>query len=69
VFVSGELGLVKPNADIYEHVIAELGITPAELLFVDNKSENVEGARAVGGDGHVFTDAAGLEAWLRGLQA
>jgi len=69
VFVSGELGLVKPNADIYEHVIAELGITPDELLFVDNKSENVEGARAVGGDGHVFTDAAGLEAWLRSLQA
>lgn len=69
VFVSGELGLVKPNADIYEHVIAELGITPDELLFVDNKSENVEGARAVGGDGHVFTDAAGLEAWLRSRQA
>lgn len=69
VFVSGELGLVKPNADIYEHVIAELGITPADLLFVDNKSENVEGARAVGGDGHVFTDAAGLESWLRELAA
>ncbi|TYL52458.1 HAD family hydrolase [Agromyces mariniharenae] len=69
VFVSGELGLVKPNADIYEHVIAELGITPAELLFVDNRSENVEGARAVGGDGFVFTDAAALEAWLRSLAA
>jgi putative hydrolase of the HAD superfamily len=69
VFVSGELGLVKPNADIYEHVIAELGITPAELVFIDNKSENVEGARAVGGDGHVFTDAAALEAWLRSLEA
>lgn len=69
VFVSGELGLVKPNADIYEHVIAELGIAPEELLFVDNRAENVEGARAVGGDGHVFTDAAGLERWLRGLTA
>ena len=61
VFVSGELGLVKPHAAIYEHVIDELGITPSELLFVDNRSENVEGARAVGGDGHVFTDAAALE--------
>lgn len=69
VFVSGELGLVKPSAEIYEHVIAELGITPAEFLFVDNKSENVEGARAVGGDGHVFTDAAALESWLRSLAA
>ena len=69
VFVSGELGLVKPHAAIYEHVIDELGITPAELLFVDNKSENVEGERAVGGDGHVFTDAAALEAWLRSVAA
>ncbi len=69
VFVSGELGLVKPHAAIYEHVIDELGIAPSELLFVDNKSENVEGARAVGGDGHVFTDAASLEAWLRSLAA
>ena len=69
VFVSGELGLVKPHAAIYEHVIDELGITPAELLFVDNKSENVEGARAVGGDGHVFRDAVALEAWLRSVAA
>ena len=67
VFISGELGLVKPEPEIYEHAIAELGIDHADLLFVDNKSENVEGARAVGADGHVFTGAAGLEAWLRGL--
>ena len=69
VFVSGELGMVKPHAPIYEHVIDELGIRPSELVFIDNKSENVEGARAVGGDGHVFTDAAALEAWLRRLAA
>ncbi|MDF0514710.1 HAD family phosphatase [Agromyces sp. H3Y2-19a] len=67
VFVSGELRLVKPDAEIYEHVIDELGIQASDLLFVDNKSENVEGARAVGGDGHVFTDASGLERWLRSL--
>ncbi|KRE26092.1 HAD family phosphatase [Agromyces sp. Soil535] len=69
VFVSGELGLVKPHAAIYEHVIGELGITPAELLFVDNRTENVDGAKAIGGDGHVFTDAASLESWLRSLAA
>ena len=67
VFVSGEIGLVKPEPDIYLHVIEALGIEPADLLFVDNKAENVDGARGVGGDGHVFTDAAGLESWLRGL--
>ena len=67
VFVSAELDLVKPDAAIYEHVIDELGIAASEFVFVDNKAENVEGAKAVGGDGHVFTDAATLEAWLRAL--
>ncbi|GAA1748996.1 HAD family hydrolase [Agromyces humatus] len=67
VFVSGELGLVKPEPEIYRHAMAELGIEPADLLFVDNRAENVAGARAVGGDGHVFADASELEAWLRGL--
>ncbi|WP_127792960.1 HAD family phosphatase [Agromyces sp. LHK192] len=69
VFVSGELGLVKPDAPIYERVIADLGITPDRFVFVDNKAENVEGAIAVGGTGHVFTDADALEAWLRELAA
>ena len=61
--------MIKPGADVYHHIMSELGIGPSEFLFVDNKAVNVEGARAVGGDGHVFTDAAGLESWLRGLAA
>ena len=69
VFVSGELGLLKPDADIYEHVITELGIAASDLVFIDNKAVNVDGAVAVGGAGHVFTDAAALESWLRGLVA
>ena len=69
VFISGELGMIKPGADVYHHIMTVLGIEPSEFLFVDNKAVNVEGARAVGGDGHVYTDAAGLESWLRGLPA
>jgi putative hydrolase of the HAD superfamily len=69
VFVSGELDLVKPSAEIYEHVMAELGIAASDLVFIDNKSVNVDGAIAIGGAGHVFTDAAALESWLRELAA
>ncbi|ANJ27626.1 HAD family hydrolase [Agromyces aureus] len=69
VFVSGELGLVKPDAAIYEHVIAELGIEPSQFVFIDNRADNVAGSLAVGGDGFVFTDAASLESWLRELAA
>ncbi|GAA4367940.1 HAD family hydrolase [Agromyces bauzanensis] len=69
VFVSGELGLVKPHAAIYEHVMSELGVSPREFVFIDNRSENVEGATMLGAAGHVFTGAATLESWLRGLGA
>jgi putative hydrolase of the HAD superfamily len=69
VFVSGELGTVKPSAEIFEHVMAELGVTPAQTIFIDNKAENVEGARALGIAGHVYTSAEDLRAYLQTLAA
>ncbi|WP_295125511.1 HAD-IA family hydrolase [uncultured Leifsonia sp.] len=69
VFVSGELGTVKPGAEIFEHVMAELGVTAEQTVFIDNKAENVEGARALGIAGHVYTSAADLRAYLESLAA
>jgi putative hydrolase of the HAD superfamily len=63
-YVSGELGLLKPEADIYRHVLDDLGITPAEAIFIDNREPNVAGAEALGITGHVFTDATRLRAFL-----
>jgi putative hydrolase of the HAD superfamily len=68
-YVSGELGLLKPNADIYRHVLGDLGITPDEAVFIDNREANVAGAEALGITGHVFTDPARLRAFLAGLTA
>ncbi|RDV45592.1 HAD family phosphatase [Leifsonia sp. ku-ls] len=69
VFVSGELGTIKPSAEIFQHVMAELGVTPAETVFIDNKEANVRGAEALGISGHVFTTAQDLRAYLEGLAA
>ncbi len=66
-YVSGELGLLKPHAEIYRHVLRDLGVTPAEAVFVDNRASNVAGAEALGITGHVFTDAARLRAFLASL--
>lgn len=68
VFVSGELGVIKPSPAIFETVMRELGITPAQTVFVDNKEVNVRGAEALGITGHVFEGAAGLRAFLTSLQ-
>ena len=46
--------MVKPNADIYEHLLREYGLEPEECVFIDDRAENVEAARALGMKGIVF---------------
>jgi putative hydrolase of the HAD superfamily len=45
---SYELRKVKPQPEIYLDAIRGVGVEPSEALFLDDKTENVEGARAVG---------------------
>jgi putative hydrolase of the HAD superfamily len=66
-YVSGELGLLKPHAEIYRHVLGDLGIAPAEAVFIDNRESNVAGAQALGITGHVFTGPRPLRAFLASL--
>ncbi len=47
-FVSYQIGLMKPDREIYDHVIDELGTEPATILFIDDNQMNVDGARAAG---------------------
>jgi FMN phosphatase YigB (HAD superfamily) len=54
-FLSHELGLVKPDREIFEHVVDGLGCDPAEVLFLDDNQLNVDGARSVGLDAHRVT--------------
>ena len=65
-FLSYELGLVKPDAELFHRVAADLEREPSEILFVDDNRLNVEGARAVGIDAHV---AAGPDATREVLAA
>jgi putative hydrolase of the HAD superfamily len=66
-YVSGELNLLKPHAEIYRHVLDDLGITAGQAVFVDNRESNVRGAEAIGITGHVFTDPAALRAFVTSL--
>ena len=47
VFLSYLLGVQKPDSAIYEHVIKEAGVRPERMVFVDDRSENIEAARAL----------------------
>jgi epoxide hydrolase-like predicted phosphatase len=48
IVISAEVGVVKPDPEIYHIILERLGVAPAEAVFVDDFSENVVGARAVG---------------------
>jgi putative hydrolase of the HAD superfamily len=56
--LSCRIGLVKPEPAAFEWCIRALGIEPAEILFVDDREENVRAAQACGMQVHLFTDAA-----------
>lgn len=45
---SAEIGVAKPDSRAYQSVLTGLAASPDEVLFVDDRPENVDGARAIG---------------------
>jgi putative hydrolase of the HAD superfamily len=48
VVISGEVGLYKPQPEIFKLGAEQVGLAPAQCVFVDDLVENCEGAEAVG---------------------
>lgn len=64
VSVSGELGLIKPDREIYDHHVSAFGLEPSATLFIDDSQKNVDGAIAAGWHAVQFTGAKKLKADL-----
>lgn len=47
-FASHLLGKIKPDIEVFEHVLAELGCAADKILYVDDNRVNVEAARSLG---------------------
>lgn len=60
IVVSGEIGLLKPDAAIYRHLLETYGLTAADCVFIDDSAANVAGAEAVGLTGLHFRSPDGL---------
>lgn len=48
LYLSYEIGLRKPNTDIYEYVLADAGIKAEESVFLDDSRHNLPPAEQVG---------------------
>lgn len=52
--VSAFVKMIKPNADIYELLLNKYDLKAQECVFLDDRTDNIEGARKVGMHGIVF---------------
>ena len=48
VFLSSSIGLRKPDAAAYDHVVRAIGVPAERIVFFDDVTANIEGARARG---------------------
>ena len=48
MFLSSSIGLRKPDAEAYDHVVRAIGVPAERIVFFDDLAENIEGARARG---------------------
>lgn len=67
VIVSYEAGVMKPDAAIFDAVVSAAGVTARRVLFVDDRPENVDGAKRAGLQAVQFTGVARLERDLKDL--
>jgi HAD superfamily hydrolase (TIGR01509 family) len=66
LYISVEVGVRKPDNEIYELLLNETGLDPRECLFIDDKKKNVDAAIGLGFVGHMYEGPESLEAYLVG---
>ena len=68
IVVSGEEGLIKPDAAIFRVLCERHRLAPATCLFIDDNPVNVAAAAALGFAHHHFVNAAALRTCLNDLR-
>lgn len=68
VIVSGEVGLAKPDPEIFRYALGRFNLDPDLTVMVDDTEENLTSAAEVGLQTLLFTSAEQLRADLAGLQ-
>lgn len=67
VYYSGRYGIRKPERKIFEIVFSDLGVRPGDVIFLDDREENVAAARKLGVRGVVFQNASQAEKALNSI--
>ena len=66
-YLSHEIGHLKPDRAVFEHVLADLGCPPRQVLFLDDNQLNVDAAQAVGLQAYRAVGIEAVQSVLRSL--
>jgi FMN phosphatase YigB (HAD superfamily) len=58
IIISGNLGIVKPQPDIYIQTLNKLNVAPEETIFVDDRQVNVDAAQKLGISSLLFNNTS-----------
>ncbi len=64
IVVSGRVGLIKPDREIFEYLMQTYDLEPGDLFFIDDHEPNISAARSLGIRAHQFRGAARLHTEL-----
>jgi HAD superfamily hydrolase (TIGR01509 family) len=61
IVISSEVGLIKPEPEIFHYILKQMNVSASETIFIDDNPHNVKAAEEVGIQGLLFTSAQTLE--------
>ncbi|MEE9387609.1 MAG: HAD-IA family hydrolase [Paracoccaceae bacterium] len=56
LYSSGRMGVAKPDPVYFQAIEADIGLSPQEILFIDDYPENVDAAKSCGWQAHHFPE-------------
>lgn len=68
IVISSEVGLIKPEPEIFHYILEKMDALPESTIFIDDNPHNVKAAEALGISGIVFTDVSKLQKDLDRLE-
>jgi len=67
-YLSHEIGLIKPDPEVFHYVIRDLGVPPNRILFFDDNIECVDSAREAGMGAELTRGVEDIRRIITGLQ-
>lgn len=64
IYLSQEIGMRKPNREIFEYVLRDISAQPEDVLFIDDSIQHIESASQLGMNTHLLTNIDDLSGFL-----